>query len=304
MKKLIWRLAWSYNKAEFEENKDKISCYDSVVFVSVMKTKPETWCRAFYKLGHYCEDVENNSTESWNASIVKARDKPFVPMLETIARLAMVRIAKRGFISLNWKSKCTPYVIDYLAEEYETAKDCTVNISTNYTYDVRASGCSYRVRMQDRTCTCRRWEITGIPCEHAYAVIIKKNLDAEDFVCHWFMTAMWRKTYTDGIVPLRGARFWPVGEEPSVHMPPSPLHPGRKKGETYRVSKKEKQRKKGKNESPVKKAPVLLKRVMHCKICGLANHNSRFHKKKGKQGAVGESSQAEPSQGALTQLVD
>lgn len=51
-------------------------------------------CRAFQRIGNQCEDVENNSTESWNKSIAKAREKALVSMLKTIARLA-IRIAKR-----------------------------------------------------------------------------------------------------------------------------------------------------------------------------------------------------------------
>ncbi|XP_024016569.1 uncharacterized protein LOC112089933 [Eutrema salsugineum] len=319
MKKLIWRLAWSYKNTEYEENLDKIFCFDSAVHANLMKTKPKTWCRAYHKIGNFCEDVENNSTESWNGSIVKARDKPLVPMLETIARMAMVRIARRGYKVMDWQSVCTPYVIDYLALEHKKARLCQVYISTNSTFEVKLSGCSYRVSLIDRTCTCRRWEITGIPCEHAYAVIINKMLEAEDYVCHWFRTALWRRTYQEGLVPMRGARFWPVGQEPPVHQPPRPESPPRKKGETHKVSKKDKERKKGKNESPVKKAPKILKRVMHCGICGAANHNSRFHDKKKKKGFEGESSRDESSQvqtsqgnltpfessqGTLTQLGD
>uniref|UniRef100_A0A0D3CKX6 Uncharacterized protein n=1 Tax=Brassica oleracea var. oleracea TaxID=109376 RepID=A0A0D3CKX6_BRAOL len=63
--------------------------YDTEVHEDVVKTNPKSWCRAFYKVGPCVEDVENNSTESFNNSIGKARDKPYVPMLETIARLAM-----------------------------------------------------------------------------------------------------------------------------------------------------------------------------------------------------------------------
>ena len=70
-----------------------------------MKTNPMTWVRAFFKLGNYCEDVENNSTESFNSTITKAREKPFVPMLETVRRLAMARIAKRSDISRGHKGK-------------------------------------------------------------------------------------------------------------------------------------------------------------------------------------------------------
>lgn len=96
MKSYIWSVAWSYNEAKYQQNLDRLSCYDTGVYTDVMATNPKSWCRAFFKLGNYCEDVENNSTESFNSSINKAREKPFVHMLETIARLAMVRIATRS----------------------------------------------------------------------------------------------------------------------------------------------------------------------------------------------------------------
>lgn len=105
-----------------------------------------------------------------------------------------------------------------------------------------------------------------------------RGLEAQDYVAHWFKTTTWRKTYAEGIVPLRGAKFWPVGPEPPIIEPPPPDQPGRPK-----ETKADKKRKKGVNESPVKKKEKFLKRTMHCGVCGEANHNSRFHKKNPKK---------------------
>ncbi|XP_056849593.1 uncharacterized protein LOC130506891 [Raphanus sativus] len=237
----------------------------------------------------------NNSTESFNNSIGKARDKPFVPMLETIARLAMVRIAKRDVICSSYEGICTPYVVEMLEKLHQKASESTIRPSTNQTYECTTSyGCAHRVNLESRTCSCRRWEITGIPCEHAYGVMLKKGLEAQDYVVHWFKTPTWRRTYAEGIVPLRGAKFWPVGEEPSIIEPVIPDQPGRKK-----VTKADKKRKRGVNESPSKKKDKTLKRIMHCGQCGAANHNIRFHKNK--TFVSGESSQPEASQGVCTQ---
>ncbi|XP_024014025.1 uncharacterized protein LOC112088102 [Eutrema salsugineum] len=299
LKGLIWHLAWSYNEIDYKENLEKIRRYDVSLYSDLLKTKPETWCRAYYKLGPYCEDVENNSVESFNNSIGKAREKDLVPMLETIARLAMVRIAKRDVKASDHEGICTPYVSKYLAELHEKAKDCIVRPSTNKMYDSQIGGCTYRVSLGNRTCTYRRWENTGIPCEHAYGVMLKKGLEAQDFVCHWFRTSKWRSIYRDGLVPIRGAKFWPVGDEPRIVQPHIPDMPGRQK-----VTKADKKRKRGVNESPKKKKDKVLKRTMHCRICGKEGHNSRFHKKKPNQDFLGEasSSQVESSQGVLTQL--
>jgi len=96
IKPLLWNLDWSYNEKEYKQHLEKIRCYDTKVYESVMKTKPRSWVRAFQKIGSFCEDVDNNSVESFNGSLNKAREKPFVAMLETIRRMAMVRIAKRS----------------------------------------------------------------------------------------------------------------------------------------------------------------------------------------------------------------
>lgn len=111
MKPLIWSLAWSYNDAEFSRNLDKIRCYDVKVYADVLKSKPKTWCRAYYKLGNYCEDVDNNSTESFNNTIKKAREMPFVPMLNMISRLAMARIARRSAESHTHNGKFPDHVV-------------------------------------------------------------------------------------------------------------------------------------------------------------------------------------------------
>lgn len=147
-------------------------------------------------------------------------------------------------------------------------------------YEVKLDGDTHRVCLKKMTCTCKKFQICGIPCEHAYGVILKKTLTAENYVCQWFRTAMWKLNYTEGLVPQRGARFWPSTEGHNVHEPPEPPQPGRKKTTKAdkRMTKEDKKRKRGVNESPIKKAPKQKKRIMHCGICGSTEHNCRFHK--------------------------
>ncbi|CAN7074781.1 unnamed protein product [Brassica oleracea var. botrytis] len=135
-------------------------------------------------------------------------------------------------------------------------------------YEVKLGWCTYRVSLERRTCTCKKFEICGIPCEHAYGVMLQKKLAPENFVCHWFRTAMWRRNYAEGLVPVRGAPFWPCTSAPDVHIPPDPKQPGKKK-----ITKAEKKRKKGVNESPTKKQPKHKKHIMHCGICRMADRS-------------------------------
>lgn len=50
-------------------------------------------------------------------------------------------------------------------------------------YEVRPLGNSlecFRVDELNRTCTCRQWQLSGIPCEHLFAVVyhLHKNPDS------------------------------------------------------------------------------------------------------------------------------
>lgn len=80
------------------------------------------------------------------------------------------------------------------------ACECKVTRTKNGMYEANMSGCSYRIRLEWRTCSCKKWEICGIPCEHEYGVILIKKLVFEDYVCYWFRTAMWKRNYTEGLV--------------------------------------------------------------------------------------------------------
>ena len=301
LKPRVWNLAWSYNTTEYKEKLEKLKDYSMSLYEDVMKEEPKTWSLAYYRLGSFCDDVDNNATESFNATIIAARAKAIVPMLETIRGQAMLRIAKRNKKSLRRQEKFTKYVVKILESEKEDADKCITTPCTHGVFEVRLSETTYNVNTTRMTCTCGtctcgtctcgtctcgKWQITGIPCEHAYGTMIDANLDVEKYISEFFSTSIWQMTYSDSIKTVRGPRFWmKKGLYRLVVEPPEPLLPGRKN--------KKKQKKfpriKGKHESPKKKNKKQTekigrqRRTMHCSKCGEAGHNAagcKIHPKK------------------------
>ena len=45
------------------------------------------------------------------------------------------------------------------------------------------------VDLECKTCTCRKWEILGIPCCHALASMKDRNYDPYEFCEHWYLQA-------------------------------------------------------------------------------------------------------------------
>ncbi|XP_048623938.1 uncharacterized protein LOC106423892 [Brassica napus] len=211
LKPMVWNLAWAYNKTQYKAELQNLKDYNMSLYDDVMKKEPKTWSLAYYRLGSLCEDVDNNATESFNATILAARAKAVVPMLETIRRQAMVRIAKRNKKSERRAEKFTKYVVKMLESEKEDAEKCITTPCTHGVFEVSLYRCSYDVNTTRMTCTCGKWQITGIPCEHAYGAMIDVGLDVENYVSEFFSTSKWRMTYNDSINTVRGPHFWMNG---------------------------------------------------------------------------------------------
>ncbi|XP_010489152.1 PREDICTED: uncharacterized protein LOC104766878 [Camelina sativa] len=250
LKKHVWNLAWSYSYEEYKTNLAMLRAYNISLYEDVMKENPKSWCRAFFILGNFCEDVDNNATESFNATVVKARAKSLVPMMETIRRQAMTRISKRKAKIGRWKKNIFEYVSDILAEEEEDALRCEVTKGTHGQFEVWVDGNSNSVNLTTKLwdCSCCKWQITGIPCEHVYAAIMDIGKDVEDFVVPMFSTQVWKEQYDTAPSPVRGQRYWMTNDYVLITAPPEPNPPGRKKGQ-----KKNYNRIKSPLESPKKK---------------------------------------------------
>ncbi|CAA7018440.1 unnamed protein product [Microthlaspi erraticum] len=286
LKMHVWNIARSCNMADYRENLRKLREYDAPLFEAVMNEDPRSWTLAFYKLGSFCDNVENNSTESFNASIAKARGKAIIPMLETIRRQAMARNSKRSKKSEKWAGRYTKYVKLVLAEEEKNAKKCEVTHASHGRYEVELFGQKHSVNTTKKTCTCFKWQISGIPCEHAYGAMLDAGLDTDNYIYDCFSTSKLQDCYSENIKPMRGPHFWMHGSYRLVIAPPEPDLPGRKK------KKGIKKRIKGKFESPKKNKKKKKKevqklgrqgRVMHCSKCGEAGHNAsgcKIHPKK------------------------
>ncbi|KAJ9566147.1 hypothetical protein OSB04_002113 [Centaurea solstitialis] len=82
------------------------------------------------------------------------------------------------------------------------------------------------VNVQKKTCTCRHWELTGMPCKHAVATIWYMAMNGEGaglpeqwaHECYWLST--WKKVYDFKLSPINGPKLWPENDCPTILTPP------------------------------------------------------------------------------------
>ena len=90
--KKIWRCAKSSCQIIFYYNKAKLAQKTPEGAKDMMRTSPEHWSRAFFKLGSNRDSVDNNMCESFNNSIMDSRFLHVISMNETIRAKVMVII--------------------------------------------------------------------------------------------------------------------------------------------------------------------------------------------------------------------
>ena len=77
--------------------------------------------------------------------------------------------------------------------------------------------------------SCRKWAITSIPCCHAITAIRFMNLNAEDYLPHWFLKSTYEETYLSLIYPINGPHLWEMTSYADVLPPTKRVLPGRPK---------------------------------------------------------------------------
>ncbi|CAL9248857.1 unnamed protein product [Arabidopsis halleri] len=180
----------------------------------------------------------------------------------------MVRNQKRHIISGRLKTTFTKRAHMELERMIEGSQFCTISIARHNKYEVELHEDKYSVDMNEHKCGCIKWQMTGIPCVHAAAVIISKKQKVEDFVSDWYTTRMWQLTYADGIEPVQGQMEWPRMNRLGVMPPPwRKGNPGRPNNHA---------RKKGRYESKTATTSTRISRkdrIITCGNCKQDGHN-------------------------------
>lgn len=194
------------------------------------KKNPVHWCKTFFLAINKCDLLVNNLCEAFNGSIIKSRDKPTIPMLEMIRINMMVRMSNRRNAGANWNGGLGPRIQKNLKKYAEKSHSYNTAEGSHMQYQVtgQESKNMHVVDLAARTCTCRRWNISGIPCQHAIAAIYTKEQDPALYVDDYYSQEKYLLAYGHIIHPIAGEDYWPHKDAP-LEPPPYKAQPGRPK---------------------------------------------------------------------------
>ena len=183
------------------------------------RKNPKHFCRLFFNSNSKCDSVDNNIAEIFNASIIEERFKPIKTMLEEIFELVMIRVASRKIMAQNLQQDVCPAILKKLEKAKNQCRFWQASRAGRGMHKVKHGTEGFVVDMHAKTCTCRAWELSGIPCAQALAVIREEQINPIQFIHKCYSTEMLRITYSHTLKPLNGSNLWVPSQDNPILAP-------------------------------------------------------------------------------------
>ncbi|KAL5547634.1 hypothetical protein UlMin_002865 [Ulmus minor] len=204
----------AYRKEDFDYFMAKLGELSPKIREYVLEEDPRRWARCFYPCRRYNAQT-SNIAESMNSALKKARELHIVSILELLREKLQTWFVERT----------------KAANEVETLTLSRFNITENQR--------EFIVDLENRTCTCRRFEHEELPCAHAIAAIDKRKLPKHPFCGTWYLNSEYKETYKCVIHPVGNEDDWDIPEEIReiiLKHPNYKVRKGRRQKERYRPS--------------------------------------------------------------------
>ncbi|WVZ24109.1 hypothetical protein V8G54_002653 [Vigna mungo] len=262
----------TYEK-EWEKKMGELKAINNDAYNWLIGIPTKTWCKHAFSTYCRCDVLINNLSESFNSTILIARDKPIITMMEWIRTYIMKRFASLREKAMTYPGVVMPRPRKRLDKEIEKSGNWIptwagaekFEVTHGFTMD------KFVVDLSNNSCSCYSWDLIGIPCRHAIAAITYKVQNPEDYVHLYYKKPAYVTCYAPEIIPINGQQMWPTSENtPSLLPPIYKTPPGRPKKLRRREA-----------DEPVSHTKLSKKHsIMKCSSCKEFGHNVRSCRRK------------------------
>nr|XP_051222305.1 uncharacterized protein LOC127340602 [Lolium perenne] len=227
LKKYMDAASYSYTKNGFDLAMAAMKDDCEEAYNWLAQIPPKTWARHLFDTNCKNDLVVNNISEVFNKMILNVRSKPIRTMLEGIRNKLMVKYNRTRDKAAKARWEITPFYSEKLAEAKRWSRDCTAKVTEDGLWQVTSvSGRIVAVDLKKHSCSCRKWDLTGIPCNHAVAAIMKLSQHAEDYVHDFFKKPMYEKAFSYTVYPVPGPEDWNTTDTQDIDPPVFRDRPG------------------------------------------------------------------------------
>ncbi|KAK1434361.1 hypothetical protein QVD17_00100 [Tagetes erecta] len=153
------------------------------------------------------------------------RYQPTLDLLDSIREKIMAQFDKKRTILKTWKSSIVPNAKGYLKKISKNLGEYEVSKSGENRVEVKYKGRRWEVLLDEQQCTCRVWQVKGLPCYHAAAFIALKKDNWDRYVDPYFTVEKYKSAYDSEIAPMPAKDEWVCVNMDEKIYPPSIKRP-------------------------------------------------------------------------------
>ncbi|XP_050207838.2 uncharacterized protein LOC126657220 [Mercurialis annua] len=181
----------------------------------------EKWARAHCKANRY-STMTSNIAESLNAAIKAARELPITTLLESLRCLMQEWSYANRNIAICTFTKLTNKAEHELRNHYASSLRMKASTSVRGLHSVEDGDKTFIVKLNERTCTCCRFQLDEMPCPHAIAILSKLHQEPYQYYSDFFTKENMLATYEGVVYPMPSQNNWdlPANVESVEVLPP------------------------------------------------------------------------------------
>ncbi|XP_028752688.1 uncharacterized protein LOC114712337 [Neltuma alba] len=283
LKKMFFSCAWSTFEEQFNDNMKELGRLRKQAAQAAVTYNPTAWVRAFFTARCQTWMVDNNVSESLNAWIHEYRFLPVIRMFDGIRLKMMEKWADSTRIVSTWKGDYSSKCLELFEANRFIAATCRVSFNGDEGYEVSEGQDRHTVYLNRRMCTCRPWDLTGIPCQHAICALSHAKIDPMTQISRYYHKDMFLASYMTKLQPVRGRQLWDTNRYLPMQPLPFVTLPGRLTKKRVRTEEPQRRKKMSSaqnaqvtiNELSAPLREKLSKKgsINRCSLCRQQGHN-------------------------------
>ncbi|GJS98142.1 transposase, MuDR, MULE transposase domain protein [Tanacetum coccineum] len=259
MQCLFWKMCKAYLVDDFRMAINELEAKRPDVYQRLIEAGVEMWSRAYCTHDRY-NYMTSNSAESINNLTRDVREVPITNLMEWYRQLVQNGIVDVGKnIKVHGPlDELSPWATAKMRKKMQKSINwVVVGIETGKVYEVDDHRRVETVELCNGTCTCRKWQVSGLPCGHVLAICRVYGLtDCNGLAKRWFMRTALKGTYQELVYPVGEVSSWQIPNNLPVVKPPVMSKPAGRPKSTKRI--------RSQGEEPV---------TVRCGRCGARGHN-------------------------------
>nr|XP_043619629.1 uncharacterized protein LOC122591424 [Erigeron canadensis] len=232
----LWGAALTYHSSEHDRFMKQIVGLRENAITYLTQNHNKIWSRSKFGTISKCDYITNNISEAFNSWIGKLRYKPVLDLLDSIREKMIKRFDKKIRIVKKWNGTLVPKAKSYLNQISKNLGEYKVSRTSDTQAEVTYKTKRYEVNLLERKCSCRVWQVKGLPCVHATTLIaFTRDSDWDKYVDPYFSIEKFKEAYALDFGTISGKDQWVhIDTEEKIYPPIIKRPPGRqKKTELY-----------------------------------------------------------------------